>query len=78
LFIGSQRDNIRDMMSKVRKHQTVPVRGERASGAKLSDDDVVAMRCLRIVGALSMGKLGRMFGVGKSQVCRILNRQSRV
>jgi hypothetical protein len=49
--------------------------GASAPNAKLSDDDVAAIRALR--GILSQRRIAARFGVSKTQVARILNGQSR-
>ena len=47
LFLGSQKDNIADMIAKGRAHRGVPPKGEDKPNAKLSEDDVRAIRADR-------------------------------
>jgi hypothetical protein len=46
-------------------------RGERQGGAKLTTDDVLAIRAL--VGQVSQKEIASRFGIGKAQVSRIVN-----
>lgn len=66
LFIGTQADNLHDMYAKSRG-----AIGERHGGAKLSAQEVAAMRKLRIEEKIIYEILGEMFGVSKSQAHRI-------
>jgi HNH endonuclease len=71
LFVGTQADNVLDMVSKGRRSPTV---GARNPNAKLSDDQVMAIRA-------STGRtdadLGREFGVTGKQIGNIRHRNQR-
>lgn len=71
LFIGTQRENLQDAFKKGRIHLPVFV-GEKNIKAKLTTNDVVRMREVASSG-LSLSVLGKTFGVGKSQVHRIVS-----
>ena len=80
LFEGTRQDNVRDMMAKgrhrfnwtnARAHQA---RGERIAQAKLTDKAVRDMRRLNAAG-ISQERLGRLYGVHPSTVCRIVRRK---
>ena len=88
LFLGTQRDNIHDMMRKgrgkypgalgnlnsTRKHPEI-VQGENNGQAKLSEHLVVEIR-----RAYSNGKtqvvLAKEYGVGQAQISKIVRRES--
>lgn len=82
LSLGTQADNVADRVSKKRSaygkrnwtsRHPETVRGSRNGHAKLTEDDVVAMRKARANGA-TYKTLMQLFGVCKSQVsnvCRI-------
>lgn len=68
LRLGSQLDNIKDMDTKGRRVRKGPASG-KAHKAKLTFEQVEAMRSLAIVG-LSYTAIGREFGVSKSTAAR--------
>lgn len=68
LFLGTPAVNSRDMVSKGRAR-----RGEAHYRAKLSDSDLVAIRCLRLVGAHTQRELSSVFGVSQSQIHAVLS-----
>lgn len=70
LFIGTDKDNYDDMVSKGRRNKAV---GERASKAKLNRFQVERMRLLHEMG-LGCKKLGKMFRVSSNSVIKINNR----
>lgn len=70
LFIGYQRDNVHDAMAK---GIFTPIqRGIKRPNAKLSDEDVVAMRTAFAVGDLRMQDIGTRYKVSVSLVHGIL------
>jgi hypothetical protein len=71
LFLGSRLDNVRDAVSK-RRHAY----GERNGLSKLSNSQVSDIKELRDSG-LTLGQIGKKFGVGASNVCLILSGKSR-
>lgn len=74
LWIGSLKDNTRDMISKSRQNFVGDFRhlprndyhGEDRSNAKLNDEKVMLMRRLHKKSGLSTRKLAKMFSIGKS------------
>lgn len=73
LFVGSQADNIQDMLAKGRCRHPNPARGERNGNSKLTESQVIDIRVLLASGksALSIGKL---YGVCHSTILDIRNR----
>jgi len=69
LFLGSQKDNISDCLSK----QRFAV-GSRQGSSKLTDEKVRRMRALKKEG-YSDGELGKIFGVNQTTVSRIIRRK---
>lgn len=61
LFLGTQADNVHDMMSKGRGSTKGP-RGERNGGSKLTDAVVVEMRRMRDATGLSYKAIAKHFG----------------
>lgn len=68
LFIGTIQDNVADMVSK-RRHQW----GERSASAKLSTEDVAAIRALDA----TITVIGRRFGVNATYVAEIRRGEKR-
>ena len=67
LFLGTPADNCHDM---IRKGRQVTLRGENAAGAKLTNDQVRAIRTVpRYHGVCA--DLGRRYGVHESHISRI-------
>jgi len=73
LFVGSQADNVHDMMTKGRDCHPNPAIGERNGNSKLTIPQVLSIRRLLASGksALSIGKL---YGVTHSTILDIRNR----
>ena len=63
LFLGTVSDNMRDMYSKGRGN---PARGSRASLAKLTDAQVIALRKMRADTGAAWKQIGAHFGVSDS------------
>ena len=74
LFVGTHRDNSRDMASKGRagtqRHPETIRRGEKASRAKLTEKDVIAIRCGD--ADESQRITASRFGVHQTAISRIL------
>lgn len=84
LFVGTQADNIADMIQKGRQRKAISARrrrhdsyprGSDASIAKLTDDQVVAIRRLKADG-LSYAAIGRKYGVVPSNISLICRRMT--
>jgi hypothetical protein len=65
LFIGTQQENLSDMVAKGRSTY-----GDRNSNARLNTRQVITIRCLRKMGILP-NYLSTRFGVSKTHVYRI-------
>ncbi len=74
LFLGTQLDNIHDMMSKGRDVRNAP-KGERAGLAKLTNQDVRRIRKLYATGRTQY-ELAEQFDVGQSTISSITRRQT--
>jgi hypothetical protein len=61
LFLGTQKENMADMVSKDRRHR------------KLSENDVLDMKVLHAIARLTPRKLARLFDVSLSHVSRALS-----
>jgi len=72
LEIGTQAENVRDMVERSRK---VTVRGSKHKFAKLKEEDIPAIRQLSGSG-LTQAEIARMFDVDKALIWRILNKKS--
>jgi len=71
LFLGTQKDNIRDCMAKGRYAHGVSL-GEAAGGSKLTEDQVREIRSVSGTGPM----LSKRFGVTKQTVYHIRNRKT--
>jgi hypothetical protein len=52
-------------------------RGEAVGTVMLTDSEVIAMRCLRLVGAMKQRDLQQLFGCGSGTVSNVLTCKSR-
>jgi HNH endonuclease len=73
LFVGTKRDNARDMVNKGRDYRP-DTRGERQPLAKLAAADVRAIR-RRWPGERQI-ELAREFGVSRATICLIVHRKN--
>lgn len=73
LFLGTKRDNNRDMAAKGRN-----ARGVQAGRAKLNDDAIREIRRLHALGQPAKGKRGlaRQFGVSSTLIQHIVHRRN--
>lgn len=62
LFLGTQRDNVRDMVEKGRKVKSAG-RGERHWSARLTREQVIAARGMHTLG-ITMDSIANAWGVG--------------
>lgn len=72
LFLGTQADNNRDMTAKGRH---ADLRGEQNGYAKLTEKDVIEIRCLHEQGIMGTA-IGRQFNVSKSLIYQIVRREA--
>ena len=70
LFVGSRTDNVRDMLDKGRES-----RGENRYNAKLTADDVIAIRSMRERG-IELKQIAAVYGVNKTTVFTICKRST--
>lgn len=70
LFLGTQLENIADMVGKLRNPK-----GEKHGSAKLSDDQIDAIRLLG--ASMPQRKIAERFGVTQGHVSDILNGRKR-
>lgn len=77
LFVGTQRDNVIDIYAKGRYHRRNPTsaRGERAGAAKLTDDQVRAIRAAYAAGEYQRVIAAR-YGVRQGAVWAICARKT--
>lgn len=74
LFLGSQLDNIKDMVAKNR-HRTNPRYGTENPMSKVNDSIVRQIRAIYADGGTSQRKVADQFGLSVMTVNRIVNRK---
>lgn len=74
LYEGTQAENVRDAVQRGRLKPPPRMYGEQHPQARLSNEQVEALRALR---GVSQRELARSFGVSRSQIGRILRKESR-
>ena len=72
LFIGTQADNVADMLLKGR-NKSNPARGERTHSAKLTDEAVLTIRSMYVPRKVTLKLLGDMFGVCEAVVHNVVH-----
>lgn len=79
LFLGTQKDNMQDMISKGRnapqRDPTRHARGEQHGRAKLTEDIIREIRTRYEAGGISQSALAKEYDLGQSHISRILLRQ---
>jgi hypothetical protein len=75
LFLGTAKDNVRDMIAKGRQN-FVRAFGEAHSRTKISDIDIAAMEVDR--ASMTFQELGIKYGLSYSHCCKIINGKSRI
>lgn len=77
LFLGTQDDNMQDMISKGRAFHRAP-QGEESPNAKLSDKVVRYIREVYVKGSIKYGvaSLARRFGVSKTAIRLVVQRRT--
>lgn len=71
LFLGSNKDNISDMVAKNRQ-----AKGERIATSKLNAEQVLEIRRLWLTGELNQQQIGARFGVTGGNVSLIVKRKA--
>lgn len=74
LFLGTQQENMDDMFNKGRNSEPPRLLGEKHGNAKLTAGDVRTIRRLYANGNVTMNQLAEEFGVGFSNISKIVNR----
>lgn len=72
LFLGTHSDNMHDMYSKDRRQSA---RGEKHGLAKLTSQDVIAIRARKARG-LSLHRLAKDFGVARRTIQHVVQRRT--
>lgn len=77
LFLGTIADNNRDMREKGRGYHLGPKKqnGEQNDSAKLTENDVRAMRAMYAAGGVTYQDVADRFHVANAQAWRVVNRQ---
>lgn len=75
LFLGTQQDNIDDMIAKGRDNMAVPCPGERNAAAKLTEAQVIEIRRRKAAGE-SGYSLAKEFGVIQATISKIVLRKT--
>ena len=84
LFLGSQQENVADMISKGRNASTIEIiknstharaKGEQNSQAKLTEDEVIRIRRRWTQGGITKKELASQFGVSDVLIFKIVRRQ---
>jgi hypothetical protein len=75
LFLGTHLDNVRDMDAKARRVNRVSA-GTINPNAKLSEQDVLAIRELHAAGGIFMPEIAKRFGVKAPCIFKILSGRS--
>jgi predicted XRE-type DNA-binding protein len=71
LFLGTDQENIDDMMSKGRQKSTARTSNGRA---KLSEEDVIEIRRLYATGNFTHRQIAKEFGMSKSQISNVIRK----
>ena len=71
LFLGTYKDNVRDMDAKGRR-KTISMPGALNPAAKLTNEKIEEIRAIYNTGKVSQETLARLFGVGQSSISRIV------
>lgn len=71
LFLGTNKDNTQDMITKGRRFQP-PTKGENNGNAKLSQENIDTIRNLYFSG-VRQKELVKLFGISRSQISKIIN-----
>jgi hypothetical protein len=70
LQLGNQQDNMTYMVLTNRSHHPI---GETHPNHKLTEDDIIQIRSLYVVGNQTQSEIGKLFGVAQTTICAIVN-----
>lgn len=76
LFVGTAADNAADMVAKGRHVKCDPMRGTKNPKAKLTEDQVRAIRSMYRSGHIGVPRLGRFYGISGAMVHNIVKRKA--
>lgn len=76
LFLGTNADNMADMVAKGRASHATGLRGSAHPRAKLTEAGVLEIRRLWEEASLSQREIGKMFGVGRRAIGKIVRREN--
>ncbi len=76
LFLGTQQENIKDMINKNRQSKKMGRKGEKHSQNKLTELNVKRIRQLYEETTLTQKELAEMFKVCQAQIWRIINKKN--
>ena len=74
LFLGTDRDNTRDMIAKGRRHNS-PAVGEQVGSSKLTEEQIQEIRRLYYPG-VNQKELGLRFKVAQSAISKIVTKKN--
>lgn len=74
LFLGSHKENMRDMIQKGRKVYGFPnLKGEKHGGSKLKEGDIKTIRALVSQKKANQRNISKLYGISPATVCLIIN-----
>ncbi len=76
LFLGTQKENVRDMFSKGRHHSSRAGKGEKNHMSKLTSEKVIQMRNIYSKGGISFENLSKQFNISAMTAYRAVSKQS--
>jgi hypothetical protein len=79
MFLGSQKDNVQDAISKGRQNQSTKnthLVGENHPSSKLSNHDIEVIRTV-YAGGSSLSDIAKVYSVNKTTISRIVNHKRR-
>lgn len=76
LWLGSQADNVADMVRKGRGRCGEPMVGSRNPMSALTEEQVSEIRLLLLIGAHTQAEIARSYGVSPMTLSRIANFQT--
>ena len=75
LFVGTQAENVADMMTKGRRVQPTVATGFASPHSKLTPEEVAAIRERYVPRSVTLAVLASEYGVSETTVSQIVNRK---
>lgn len=72
LWIGTQMDNVVDMISKGRQNTALRAKGMANGNAKLTDEDVMIIRAMYVRNECGYARISKLFGVSTQAIRSII------